>query len=252
MTTTRKIIEIDEEKCDGCGQCVPACAEGAIQIINGKAKVINDRFCDGLGACLGECPRNALKLVEREAAEFDEAAVEEHLRQVARRDKKQNNSDTLACGCPSTRMETFARPKGTCETANQPAAVSGQRSSLGHWPVQIRLIPPGAPFLKKADLLVTADCVPVAYSSFHADFLKDKTVMIGCPKFDDMDSYLEKFTEIFKTAAVKRVTAVIMEVPCCAGLPGMLKKALARAGVDLPVNQVIISSQGEVISEMVA
>jgi len=251
MTITRKIIEIDEERCDGCGQCVPACAEGAIQIIDGKAKVINDRFCDGLGACLGECPREALKLVERKAEAFDEAAVEAHLEEMAQTGEKQPAGETLACGCPSSRLQTFASPESACQTANQPAAVTGSASNLGHWPVQIRLIPPEAPFLKNADLVVAADCVPVAYPDFQANFLAGRTVMIGCPKFDNLDEYLEKFTAIFQTADIRRVTVLIMEVPCCAGLPGMLKKALARAGKDLPVHQVTISSRGKVINEVV-
>ena len=256
MKVMRKIIEIDEELCDGCGDCVLSCAEGAIQIIDGKAKVVKDSFCDGLGACLGDCPQGALELVEREVEEFDEVAVEEHLKELEQ--KKESSppvATTLACGCPSTHLETFgqmAGAGGSCQAANKPVAVSSQQSSLGHWPVQIRLIPPEAPFLKGADLLVTADCVPVSYPTFHADFLSGKVVMLGCPKFDDVEGYLEKFTQIFQTADIKSVTALIMEVPCCSGLPGLLKKAIAAAGVTLPVNQVVISSRGEVISEMVA
>lgn len=244
----RKIIEIDDELCDGCGECVLSCDERAIQIINGKAKVVKEMYCDGLGACLGECPQGALKLVEREAEEFDEKAVEEYLTQIARDETKQKTPATLACGCPSTTLETFKGTGGTCQSANIPSKINSKKSSLGHWPVQIRLIPPHAPFLKNADLLVAADCVPVAYPSFHADFLKNKAVMIGCPKFDDVADYMERFTEIFKTAGIKSVTVLIMEVPCCSGLPGMLKKAMADAGVEIPLKEIVISSRGEILN----
>lgn len=248
MKVKRKIIEIDDNLCDGCGNCVPSCAEGAIQIINGKAKVVKDQFCDGLGACIGECPQGALKIVERVTEEFDENAVEEYLKDLE--EKEKTRSETLACGCPSTELKTFpANPAngGTCESANIPLKFTHTKSALGHWPVQIRLIPPTAPFLKNADLLVTADCVPVAYPSFHSDFLKGKTIMIGCPKFDDVDDYVDRFTQIFKTAQIKSITALIMEVPCCSGLPGILKKAMEKADVNIPMKQVVISSKGEIL-----
>ncbi len=248
MKVKRKIIEIDEELCNGCGNCVPACAEGAIQIINGKAKVIKDQFCDGLGACIGECPQGALKIVERITEEFDEKAVEEYLKDLEeKQDKKAEEPATLACGCPSTELKTFAIAGNSCESANIPSNINDTESALGHWPVQIRLIPPNASFLKNADLLITADCVPVAYPSFHSDFLKGKIVMLGCPKFDDVEDYIERFTQIFKTANIKSITALIMEVPCCSGLPGMLKKAMEQAGVEIPMKQLVISSRGKII-----
>ncbi len=246
MKVKRKIIEIDEELCNGCGNCVPACAEGAIQIINGKAKVIKDQFCDGLGACIGECPQGALKIVERVTDEFDEEAVEEYLKELEKK-KTTGTAETLACGCPSTELKTFAMDGHTCESANTPSRINDAKSALGHWPVQIRLIPPNAPFLKNADLLITADCVPVAYPSFHSDFLKGKTIMLGCPKFDDVDDYIERFTQIFKTAGIKSITALIMEVPCCSGLQGMLKKAMVQAGVNIPMKQIVISSRGKIL-----
>ncbi len=248
MKVKRKIIEIDEELCDGCGNCVPSCAEGAIQIINGKAKVVKDQFCDGLGACIGECPQGALHIVERVTDEFDEKAVEEYLKELEQKEKEDKNStESLACGCPSTELKTFAMADSTCESANIPSKLSDAESALGHWPVQIRLIPPHASFLKNADLLVTADCVPVAYPSFHSDFLKGKIVMLGCPKFDDINDYVERFTEIFKTAGIKSITALIMEVPCCSGLPGILKKAMDEAGVNIPLKHIVISSRGKVL-----
>jgi len=244
MKIIRKIIEIDEELCDGCGNCVPSCAEGAIQIIDGKAKVVKDQYCDGLGACLGECPQDALKLVEREAEAFDEEAVEAFLE--SRKEKEQASPATSGCGCPSEQLMTFPKA-GSCQAANKPARMNATGSALGHWPVQIRLVPPTAPFLKEADLLVTADCVPVAYASFHEDFLKDKVVMMGCPKFDDVDSYVEKFTQIFAANTINSITVLIMEVPCCSGLPGILKRAMELAGKEIELSTTVISTRGEIL-----
>jgi len=241
----RKIIEIDEDLCDGCGNCVLACAEGAIQIINGKAKVIADKYCDGLGACIGDCPQDALKIIERDADGFDEEAVEELLKKQAEEKKE---AEPHVCGCKSNILETFATKESECNCANQAATQSSSNSALGHWPVQIKLVPVGAPFLKNADLLIAADCVPVAYPSFHADFLKDKVVMIGCPKFDNADEYVEKFAEIFKTADLKSITIAIMEVPCCSAMPVIVEKAMEKAGVNIPVKKTVISSRGEIVS----
>lgn len=246
MKVTRKIIEIDEEKCTGCGNCVVACAEGAIEIIDGVAKVIADKYCDGLGACIGDCPENALKIIEREADEFDVAAVEALLEQKA----GDKTAATIACGCPSTVVETFPLAAGNpCGCSDKtPVKTSGGPSALGHWPVQIRLVPEGAPFLKDADLLIAADCVPVAYPGFHSDFLKGRAVMIGCPKFDDAQAYIDKLARVFKVSRIKRITAVIMEVPCCSGLPAIVKKALETSGMDIPFESVVISSRGKVLS----
>lgn len=248
MKITRKIIEIDEEKCNGCGNCVVACAEGAIEIIDGKAKVIADKYCDGLGACIGDCPEDALEIIEREADEFDEEAVEELLKQKV--DEKKN--ETSACGCQSAAMKIFPADnagQGACAGANKPAIQAGAGSSaLGHWPVQIRLVPPGAPFLKDADLLIAADCVPVAYPNFHGDFLKGKAVMIGCPKFDNADEYVEKLAQVFKVSGIKSITSVVMEVPCCSAMPVIIKKALQQSGVDIPMKEVVVSARGEILS----
>ena len=241
MKIKRKIIEIDEERCDGCGQCALACAEGALAIIDGKAKVLSDNLCDGLGACIGECPQDALKIIEREADEFDETAVEEHL---AKGEVAAQPEPALACGCPSTHIQTFT----PCQQANQPAQqVPEQASALTHWPVQIRLIPPTAPFLKGADLLVVADCVPVAFPTLHSTFLKDKVVMLGCPKFDDAQEYIDKFDQIFKSAGIKSITTVVMEVPCCAGLPRIVNQGLKQAGKSIPHHQVKVSTRGKII-----
>jgi len=240
----RKIIEIDEERCDGCGNCMISCAEGALQIVDGKARVISDNLCDGLGACLGECPRGALKIIEREADEFDEEAVEVHLE--AR--KKSEEKKTMPCGCPSAHIRSFA-PAVARQQVGEPKAHDKMPSALTHWPVQIRLIPPTAPFLKGADLLVVADCVPVAFPSLHQDFMDGKTVMVGCPKFDDAQSYIDKFAAIFETAGIQRVTTVVMEVPCCSGLPMIVKKGMEKAGVNVPEKRVTISTRGEILEE---
>ncbi len=248
MKVVRNIIEIDDEKCDGCGNCVPSCAEGAIQIVDGKARVIADKYCDGLGACLGECPLGALKIVEREADDFDEAAVHElHIQQADTTEAAPTEPGTISKGCPSAALKTFTT--SSCNCANQPKMQGAVGSSaLGHWPVQIRLVPPGAPFLKNADLLIAADCVPVAYPFFHRDLLAGKAVMIGCPKFDDAAQYVDKLTRVFKESGIKSITAVIMEVPCCAGLPAIIKKALENSGMDIPFTQVTVSARGEILS----
>jgi NAD-dependent dihydropyrimidine dehydrogenase PreA subunit len=244
MKVKRKIIQIDEEKCNGCGSCVPSCAEGALQIVDGKARLIAEKFCDGLGACLGECPEGALTVIERESEDFDVQAVEEHLQ--SRGQPHQEEPATMACGCPSARLQTF-QAETACQEANQPRSFAENPSALSHWPVQIRLIPATAPFLKGADLVVAADCTPVAYPNFHRDFLKGKVVMVGCPKFDEAQEYVDKFAEIFKTAGIKSVTVVTMEVPCCQGLPLIVKKGLENAGKKVPLTQVIISTRGETL-----
>jgi NAD-dependent dihydropyrimidine dehydrogenase PreA subunit len=244
MKINRKIIEIDEDRCDGCGNCIIACAEGALAIIDGKAKVISDNLCDGLGACLGDCPQDALTIIEREAEDFDEVAVEKHL-EAQQADKE---TATMPCGCPSTQIQSFA-PDAGCQGANLPQKQQTSESALTHWPVQIRLIPPTAPFLKGADLLVVADCVPVAFPNLHCDYLVGKTVMVGCPKFDDAQAYIDKFAEIFDTAGVKSVTTMVMEVPCCSGLPMIVKKGMQQAGVDIPSREVTISTRGEVLED---
>jgi NAD-dependent dihydropyrimidine dehydrogenase PreA subunit len=247
MKVFRKIIAIDEEKCDGCGQCVPGCAEGALQIIEGKARVVADKYCDGLGACIGECPTGALRLVERESDEFDEVAVEAYLSEKEK--EKNKEPSVLPCGCPSTQIQTFI-PNESCKTDNLPASLQGGvESALSHWPIQIRLIPPTAPFLKEADLLVLADCCAVAYARLHRDLITGKVVMMGCPKFDDVQDYIQKFTEIFKAADIRTITTVIMEVPCCSGLPMIAKKGMEAAGKKIPVKEIIITTQGNVLGK---
>ncbi|MFO7859679.1 MAG: 4Fe-4S binding protein [Desulfosalsimonas sp.] len=247
MKTLRKIIEIDEDLCDGCGQCVVACAEGAIAIIDGKAKVISDNLCDGLGACMGECPTGALKIVEREAEEFDEEAVEKHLENLQQSRSETNETQPeMACGCPSQQVRIFEN------TAQGAQGDQSPDSALDHWPVQIRLVPANAKFLKGADLLVLADCVAVAYPDLHRQLLQGKAVMMGCPKFDDIDGYAEKFAEVFKQAGIRSVTTVTMEVPCCSGLPQVVKKGMADAGAQVPHKQIVISTKGKILKETAA
>jgi len=253
MRTMRKIVEIDEDLCNGCGECVHSCAEGALHVIDGKARLVSEIYCDGLGACLKECPQGAIKIGEREAAAFDEHATEQHL-QERRKSLQQETvetpepADSLNCGCPSSRLQMFSG--SPCSEANKPAAHINQISStsaLTHWPVQIRLVPPAAPFLKGANLLVAADCTPIAYPHFHGDFLKDKVIMVGCPKFDNADEYIQKFADIFRTADIRSVTVVVMEVPCCSKLPVIVERALEIAGKQIPVEEVVISTRGSVL-----
>ena len=244
MKTLRKIVEIDEEKCDGCGLCVPSCAEGAIRIIDGKAKLIAEKYCDGLGACLGECPRDAIHIVEKEVEEFDEEAVKEHLQSEGM--KTEEKTAIMPRGCPSANIRSFADPVANKPTGT-PKPVDKTPSALSHWPVQIRLVPPHAPFLKNADLLVAADCSPIAYSDFHRDFLTGKVVMMGCPKFDDTKLYEERFRQIFSQAEVKSVTVLVMEVPCCQGLPAIVQAALKDAGKNIPLEIVTIGLKGKIL-----
>ncbi len=244
MKIMRKIIEIDEKKCTGCGLCVPACAEGAIEIIDGKAKVIKDLLCDGLGACIGDCPEDALHIVERETDAYDEEAVHKHLAAQAS-EKRASDEPASACGCPSAHIMNI-QPPSPCQSANIPKSQISGASALSHWPVQIRLIPPTAPFLKGADLLVTADCVPVSYPDLHTTYLKGRKVMLGCPKFDDAQSYIEKFRDIFSVADIKSVTVLIMEVPCCSGMPTIVKRGLELSGATVPIEVVVISLDGQI------
>lgn len=242
MKSVRKIIEIDEERCDGCGQCVIACAEGAMEIVDGKARLMKETYCDGLGACLGECPQGALRIIERQAAEFDPEEVEKHLERSGK--GEQTPKATVPSQCPSSQIRLF---ETSCEGANRPAMPVSTASALSHWPVQIRLVPANAPFLKGADLLVAADCTPVAYGNFHCDFLQGKALLLGCPKFDDVPQYIKKFAEIFSVADIKSVTVLEMEVPCCSALPTIVRKGMAEAGKKIPIEEVVVGVRGTIL-----
>jgi Fe-S-cluster-containing hydrogenase component 2 len=245
MKQVRKIIKIDEELCDGCGLCVPDCAEGSLQIIDGKVKLVSDNLCDGLGACLGACPTGALQIIEREADDFDEEAVEVFL---ANKEKEEKAAPPqMDCGCASTHIQTL-KPMTPCQSANQPKSVPvgmATDSQLTNWPIQIRLIPPHAPFMQGADILVAADCTAAAAPDFQATYLSGKTIMMGCPKFDDAESYIQKFAEIIDTCNLKSITILIMEVPCCSAMNVILKRALDQATVSVPVEQITISTRGQ-------
>jgi NAD-dependent dihydropyrimidine dehydrogenase PreA subunit len=234
--TSRKIVLIDEEKCDGCGNCVLACAEGALQIIDGKAKLISENYCDGLGACLGECPQGAITIEERVAEDFDEKAVEHHLAE------KECAKVSLPCGCPSATVTRFETPEAIGVV---PAGVVTHRSMLGHWPVQLTLVPPTAPFLQGADLVLAADCVPFAYAGFHQDFLSGHSLLVACPKLDNFQAHQEKLTEILRHSQPKNLTVVHMEVPCCSGLVHMAKQAIRSSGIDVPFKEVTIGVRGD-------
>ncbi|MGD9261307.1 MAG: 4Fe-4S binding protein [Desulfobacterales bacterium] len=247
MKVLRKIIKIDEDLCDGCGNCVPSCAEGALEIIDGKARVIADIYCDGLGACLGECPTGALSIIEREADEFDESAVEEYLTEKSKISPK--SIPIVSGGCPSAQLHTFETASTESASAQSDSSPAAQdvESALSHWPVQIMLVPPTAPFLKGADLLIMADCVPVAFPSLHRDFLKGRAIMMGCPKFDDVQHYIEKFAQVCKLSGIKSITSVVMEVPCCSALPMIVKKGMEMSGVKIPMEEVVISTRGKIL-----
>jgi len=254
----RDIIKIDEEKCDGCGACVLSCAEGAIQIIDGKAKLVSENYCDGLGACLCECPQGALSIEKRESDDFDEYAVEEHLAAIKKEEPQPCGCsgssvqqfekttelpvlDPLPCGCPSTTVQQFES-----EIVAQSSA--RQEATLTHWPVQLTLVPPNAPFLQGTDLLFAAHCGPFAYGNFHQDFITDHAVVCACPKLDDTQAHQEKLTELLKQSDIKSLTVVRMEVPCCGGLTYLVQQAMAASGKDIPIEEVVIGIKGDILN----
>jgi len=246
----RTVVHIDEEKCDGCGACVPSCAEGAIQIIDGKARLVSDIYCDGLGACLGECPRGAIKLVERAAEAYDERAAAEHLK-AGGRDAEPSptpaaGETTLPCGCPGAHTMDFREEAKEGRPGRGDAEATRSPSELRHWPVKLYLAHPEAPYFEDAELLVAADCAPVAYGAFHPDFLRGKAVVIGCPKLDNAELYVKKLAAIFRAHNIQKVQVLHLEVPCCFGLARIVQQALAAAGKRVPVEDATVSVRGEV------
>ena len=233
MKTLRKIVRIDEEKCDGCGLCAPSCAEGAIKIIDGKARLLAENLCDGLGACLGECPRGAISIEERSAEGYDEQEVH-----------RMKHADS-AGGCPGSRMRMHERPQAARTEASPAAARPPSR--LGHWPVQLTLLPESGPLWDKADLLFAADCAPFALADFHERLLAGKTLAVACPKLDDADAYVAKLARIFANNDVRSVTVVRMEVPCCGGLERIVALALAEAGKKIPTRSVVVDVRGDIL-----
>lgn len=296
----RKIVKIDEEKCNGCGLCIPNCPEGALQIIDEKARLISDLFCDGLGACIGYCPQGAIIIEERETEDYDEKRVMENivkqgknvikahlehlkshkqdkyfnqaieflkeknieipLEQVAAGHEQHNfagcppsleelrgtirrsSPSANEGGCPGSKMMDFRKKPAQAERAKSSAR---QESELAQWPIQLSLVPPSAPYFQDADLSIVADCVPFAYANFHQDFLKGKSIVIACPKLDDVDFYVEKLAQIFKQSSIKSINVVHMEVPCCFGLNGIVEEALEKSQKNIPVKELVISISGE-------
>jgi ferredoxin len=274
VRTSRKIISIDEEKCTGCGQCIPNCPEGALQVIDGKARLVSDLFCDGLGACVGHCPEDAMTVEERPAEPYDEARVManivkagpntiaahlHHLKDhgaVAYYDAAvaylkehgipvPGEKKTLACGCPGTAVREL-EPEPVEQSCS--CADAGPRPSrLRNWPVQITLVPVSAPYLKNADLLIAADCVGSSHPNFHDDLVQGRVLLIGCPKLDDADSYLERLTGMFRENAPKSVTVAHMTVPCCFGMVHLVKQAIAASGRTIPYAEVTVGIDGKVV-----
>jgi len=253
----RKIVKIDEEKCDGCGLCIPECKEGALQIIDGKAKLISEVYCDGLGACLGHCPQGAISILEEQAEEFDENAVEQHLEKAQKAPEQKTPEHTAPepahrfppeHGCPGARIMSFAAKKKSTPLG-QAADESEPESALAQWPVQLTLVPVAAPYLQGADLLIAADCVPFAYANFHNKLLEGKALLIACPKLDDTGPYVQKLARIFSECNPKSITVAHMEVPCCFGIVTVVQEAIRLSGKDIPVRDVTVSIQGEICGD---
>ncbi|KJS81044.1 MAG: hypothetical protein JM58_18090 [Peptococcaceae bacterium BICA1-8] len=241
----RKIVKINEDKCNGCGLCVPACHEGAMQIIDGKAKLLAEKLCDGLGDCLGECPFGAIEIIEREADEFDEIAVKERLKELNMETKPiggcPGTKPQFFGGCPGSRAQSFEQE----ETASEKVNIN---SELRQWPVQLHLVPVNAPYFQNKDLLVAADCVPIAYPNFHQELLKGNGVAIACPKLDNTAPYVKKLAEIIKLNNIKNVTIARMEVPCCGGLSMIVKQAVQEAGTNVTVVEKTIGVKGNILN----
>ena len=271
----RQIISINEEKCNGCGNCIPGCPEGALQVIDGKARLVSDLFCDGLGACIGECPTGAMKIEEREAEPYDEYKVmpnvvkgganviKAHLKHLHKHDQKEfleqaveylvtNNIEVpdfkepkkLACGCPGTLTKDLSKTR----TANTSTPSTPLQSQLNNWPIQLKLLNPNAPYLQNADLVIAADCTAFAYANFHDKFLKNRVLIMLCPKLDsNLDEYVEKLAQIFETQSINSITLIRMEVPCCGGVEMLVKQAMLKSGENIIIKEYIISINGEII-----
>jgi NAD-dependent dihydropyrimidine dehydrogenase PreA subunit len=259
----RKIVRIDEEKCDGCGECIPACAEGAISLVGGKARLSADVLCDGLGACLGECPRGAITVIEREAAPFDEKAVATHLLSMGTKVSSRHGPDPRPAPAPALRPRLSivsdagplpsgggcpgSRPMVLPRAEPGPAARAGAAPSrLGQWPVQLHLVPVAAPYFRGADLLVAADCVPFAYPGFHEELLAGRALVVGCPKLDDLAAYVEKLGRIVAENDLRSVTVVRMEVPCCGGIASAARRAVEASGRSIPFRDVVVGVGGAI------
>jgi NAD-dependent dihydropyrimidine dehydrogenase PreA subunit len=249
----RDILKIDENLCNGCGLCVPNCHEGALQVIDGKVRLVSELMCDGLGACIGHCPEGAITIEKREAEPYNESKVMEQMIKKGKntiiahlKDFKDPHSHSQEGGCPGSRAMVIDRP----EQSNSEANTGDQPSELKQWPVQMHLVNPNAPYFRGADLLLAADCVAFSMGNFHSGFLKGKSLAIACPKLDQgLDVYVEKLTAMIETAKVNTITVMMMEVPCCGGLLQMVRAALAKASRKVPVKQMIVGISGNVLKE---
>jgi ferredoxin len=240
----RNIISIDEHKCNGCGLCISGCHEGAIELVNGKAKLISDEYCDGLGDCLPQCPTDAIKIIQRDAVDYDLQAVE-------LKKEKDSEKPNLPCGCPGT-MEKSIKRNTKINISAIPTKINNVvdvsiASELNQWPIQLKLVNTKAGFLNGADILIAADCTAYAYGNFHKEFIKGRVTLIGCPKLDDNDYYKEKIVEILKNNDIKSITVVRMEVPCCSGIVSSVKGAMLTAGIIVPYKEITIGINGEII-----
>jgi NAD-dependent dihydropyrimidine dehydrogenase PreA subunit len=269
----REIITIDEDLCDGCGQCIVDCEEGALQIIDGKAKLVKESLCDGFGNCVGGCPQDAITIIKREADDFDEAEVEEHLKTFKPNipspstDAAPHTAPQPATplpttiqatapsphhhggGCPGSAMRSFdTSPRVESDASETTGEI---KSTLTQWPVQLMLVPPTAPFLKGREILLAADCCPFAYADFHRKHLKGKALLVGCPKLDDLNHYRQKLEDTFRDSGCTGVTVMIMEVPCCGGLNMVAREALKASGANIPLKEIVIGIRGEVLQEKV-
>ena len=236
----RKIIRIHEDKCDGCGECIPQCREGALKIVDGKVKLLDERYCDGLGDCIGHCPRGAIEIIERQAEDFDERAVFEHLRELAH---AQSEVPHAHGNCPGAAALSFPSDHAQRPQTGSPT------SALCQWPVQLTLVPVSAPYLKGADLLLAADCVPFAMADFHDALLAGRRVLVGCPKLDDASDYQEKLSAILRENKIRSLTVAHMEVPCCFGLVVLAEKAVQLSGKEIPIKDITITLRGQVREE---
>ncbi|MFP4482874.1 MAG: ATP-binding protein [Thermovirgaceae bacterium] len=240
-TIMRQVIKIDEKKCDGCSLCAEACHEGAIQIINGKAKLVSDSYCDGLGDCIGECPRGAISFETREAAPYDEEAV--------KRNQAARQKDPLPCGCPGTVSRSLSQEENTsaCEAPETPAGPS--LSALSNWPIQLKLVPVNAPYLKSADVLLAADCAVASIPDFHGKYLDGKILLLGCPKLDNAQAYRKKLAEMIQANEFRSLHVVIMEVPCCGGLTRLAEGAVEEARKSLDLKRTVVDVRCKVLQE---
>ncbi|UCC79229.1 MAG: 4Fe-4S binding protein [Candidatus Zixiibacteriota bacterium] len=238
----REIILIDEEKCDGCGLCIPSCPEGALAIVDGKAKLVSESYCDGMGACVGECPQDAMKIIKREAPEFDEASAMENMRNAELKKKEAHASAPAPHfgGCPGSRTMVLERKERRTDTH-----VGKLNSELTQWPVQLHLVSPMAPYFDNRELLVAADCVPFADANFHKRLLSEKSLAIACPKLDDTSSYAPKLAEIIRRNNIPKITVAIMVVPCCMGLYSIVREAVEMSGKEVEIDVIVVGVDGE-------